>query len=94
MGLSQIDAIWILANLEVKATSICPYIFSIGDYRVIIIDFSMKLIIEDEFILIVKSSIRRLISIQLQSVENYIKQNEELFDHYKITEKMESLCND
>ena len=77
-----------------SASSITPFYFGVEDYRAIIVNFLMELITGDEFVLITKSSMRRLLSIQLQSIENYIKRSEELFDHHKITEKMESLFND
>ena len=72
-------------------SSITPFYFEVGDHRVIIIDFPMKLLTGDEFVLMAKSKIKRIISSQLQSVENYISISKELFNHYKIADKLDKL---
>ena len=72
-----------------NALSIAPFHFEVVDYRTFIVDFPMNLITGDEFVLIAKLSIRRLILNQLQLVDNYIQRGEKLFNHYKIPEKID-----
>ena len=72
-----------------STSSIAPFYFRVGHHRVIIVNFLIELIIEDEFVLMAKPSIRKLISNQPQSVDNYIQRGEKLFNHYKIPEKID-----
>ena len=62
--------------MALVALSMIPFYFEAGDYRVFIIDFPLELLEEEEFILIVKPSIRRLILSKNRLVENYISKGE------------------
>ena len=59
----QIDAVWSSLNMIPSTSSITLFHFSIGDHRIIIIDFPIEFMIGDEFVLMAKLSMRRLISI-------------------------------
>ena len=68
-------------------TSLAPFHLGAGDHKIFIIDFPKELIIEDRFVPLCKSLIRRLISCQPQAVSNYLAQSEFLFRQYKIQKK-------
>ena len=68
-----------------------PFYIDTGDYRIFIVDFPIDMVMGSRFIPICKSSMRRLISCQPCSVQNYIGYAEFLFRHHRIKEKLEVL---
>ena len=90
-GRHQIDAVWVSPNLRPYASSMAPFYMGAGDYRIFIVDFPIDMVMGSRFILICKPSIRRLISCQPRSVQNYIRYVEFLFRYYRIKEKLEVL---
>ena len=56
----QLDIVWVSPSLQLKLVSITPFLFGIGDYRVIILDFNVELILRLGFIPIYPVNIRRL----------------------------------
>ena len=56
----QLDIVWVSPSLQPKLVSITPFLFGIGDYRVIILDFNVELILRLGFIPIYPVNIRRL----------------------------------
>ena len=58
----QINTVWSTPNLAPCASSIAPFLFRVRDHRVFIVDFKLESILGDEFILIAKPDIYRLIS--------------------------------
>ena len=73
--------------------SIAPFSFEVGDHQAFIVDFQLDSLLGDEFVPIAKPEIRHLISSQEQSVYNYINRGEELFNHHKVSEKIERLSS-
>ena len=76
IGSTQINMVWVSPNIAPVALSIMPFYFRAGDHRVFLINFTLELLEEDEFILIVKPAMRQLILSQVRSVENYISKVE------------------
>ena len=70
---SLIDTIWVSADIEVKASSICPYAFSIGNYQAIIVDISYSSMIGSPLVPIHLPSIYQLISSNLIAVKSYLE---------------------
>ena len=82
---------WVTLNLVPYSISITLFYFEVGNHRVFIVDFLYEVLLGNEFVPIVKPNIRRLISYQEIAVENYIMRGEELFERYKIVEKLKKL---
>ena len=81
-GRHQIDAVWVIPNINPTIVSITPFYFRAGNHRLFVLDFQLETILGSEFIPICKVDIKRLISSQLQSVTNYIERSEQLFEEH------------
>ena len=55
-----------------RATSIAPFHLGVGDHRIFVVDFPKDLIMGEDFILLCKQSMRRLVSYQPKAVSNYL----------------------
>ena len=87
----KLDTVWVSPSLCPKAISISPFLFSVGDHRVIIVDFDIDLILGSGFIPICPIQMRRLNSKQEKSVENYLWRAKNLMIHHKIPVKLDRL---
>ena len=90
-GSKQLDAVQVSPSLCLKAVRITPFLFGIGNHRVIIINFNADLILRSIFILICPIQMRRLTSKQEKIVENYLWRAGILRIHYKIPVKLDRL---
>ena len=64
--------------------SITLFYFRVRDHHVFILDFSLEVFLDNEFILIVKLDIRHLISYKPNSIFDYLVRSKELFNYYRI----------
>jgi len=62
IGRNQLDAVWVSPVLVLCSVSIVPFYFEVGDYRAFIINFLYKILLESDFVPIVKPEMRRLVS--------------------------------
>ena len=70
MGSAPIDRVWITGNVTPTAVSILPQKFSVGDHRVILVDFNFDQIVERR-VRICTPQMRRLICNNHKSVMKY-----------------------
>ena len=70
---SLIDTVWVSADIEVKASSICPYAFSIGNYQAIIVDVSYSSMISSLLVPIHLPSMHELILSNLLAAKSYLE---------------------
>jgi len=78
-----------MPNTRPLVVSITLFYFGVGDHRSFVLDFSLDTILGLEFIPMYRINIRRLISCQPQSVENYINRSKQLFKEYHIYRKID-----
>jgi hypothetical protein len=90
-GSNPIDAIWVLADIEVKASSIYPHAFSIGNHQAIVVDIFYSSIISSSLIPIHLPSMYWLISSNLLVVKIYLECANKGVADYKIKLKLKEL---
>ena len=84
---------WESPNMVPSVSSVAPIHFGVGCYRAFIIDYPSDLFLGDEFVPLVKSSNRIIISSQSQSTHNFMLREENLFEHHQIQRKVDRLSD-
>ena len=70
------------------SVSIVPFYFRVGDHRAFIVDFPYEILLESNFIPMVKPEMRRLVSYQEKAMENYLTKGKELFERHNMLGKV------
>ena len=83
-GLKQICGVWISPGIYLLASATFLHYFGIGDYRCIVIDFSISKFLDKGFIPIYKPEMRRLTTKQPKAIQNYLQRAESLFHYHCI----------
>ena len=90
---SLIDTVWVSANIEVKASSICPHAFSVGNNRAIIVDVSYSSMISSLLVPIHLPSMHQLILSNLLAAKSYLEWVNKGVSKYKIKLKLKWLID-
>ena len=61
-GCKQLDIVWTSSTLTPSTIAITPHFFSVGDHRIIVVDFDIDLVMGSGYILFYPQKMRRLIS--------------------------------
>ena len=92
-GSNPLDIIWVSSNSEVKSDRIFPRAFSIGDHYVIVIDIYRYSLIGSSSIHLIPPKMRRLISSNSQSVQNYLESCHIGVKEHKIVSKLQAITS-
>jgi len=83
--------VWVIPNLYPTTFSFTPFYFKVGNHRVMLVNFKLDYLLEEDHIPLYQTCIWRLVSKYPYSVTNYIKQVEKLLIEYRIPKKINSL---
>lgn len=89
-GSQPIDGVWVSNDITPSAVSVFPHKFGAGDHRVILVDFKLDQIIQQN-VRICTPSMRRLICENEQSVEKYNNLALSLLTSNKISQRLDQL---
>lgn len=90
-GRHQIDGIWHARNVTPAAVTLCPFYFSVGDYRVCIVDFRLMSVLGEFPVLLQVSKRRRMICSSETAVKRYLTSAENQLQLHKIPQKIQHL---